>query len=557
VSFGYRHDEISALMKVKSSSDVRLSDLAAKTERDNWRPPVAVSLGCHLKGALEPHADPNDPNTLIAGYLARMGKEMPVRSSEFLTRLKNFVVNWIKINNIPKLNWDHDTSFETWLSKTHYPLWRKDELRKYESKIINMLERNQHGKLIRFVIKLFMKDEHYVDFKHARGIYARDDAAKITFGPWFKAIEEVIYEFEDEYKSKPFIKHVPVRDRPKYMFERLFMDGAKYIATDYSSFEAHFTKEIMEACEFVLYEHMLSGVCGGEEILDLMKEVLTGTNKIYNRFVDGLFGTCEARRMSGEMNTSLGNGFSNLMFMSFICHEMGLEARGVVEGDDGLFSFVGKHPQTEDFAKYGFLIKLDAYDQINKASFCGNLFDENDMNIITDPYDVFATFGWTTNRYINASTRKHKMLLRSKALSLAYQYPGCPLIGKLAQYALRMTRSFWTVSQHIEHRRDISLWERDQILEAVSFSKGKKDLELYVEPGNSTRLLFEELYNIPISTQLIVEEYLDSLTELQELNIPLLSEFAPDSWQTYFCEFTRTYEKQVPPHELLDIRLII
>jgi hypothetical protein len=177
----------------------------------------------------------------------------------FLEKLQIFTLKEIVALGIKPLTYLHDMSFETWLSKTNYPEWRKQELRKYEVEITNLLQRNEHGKLIKFVIKLFMKDEFYVKYTDVRGIYARDEAAKITFGPWFKAIEEQIYSLPD------FIKHVPVRDRPKYIYERLNRPGGIYIATDYSKFESHFTKSLMLAVEFVLYEYILLGFWVGKK----------------------------------------------------------------------------------------------------------------------------------------------------------------------------------------------------------------------------------------------------------------------------------------------------
>jgi hypothetical protein len=277
---------------------------------------------------------------------------------------------------------------------------------------------------------------------------------------------------------------------------------------------------------------------GGKEMLELMKEVITGTNRIYNKF---LYCEIEARRMSGEMNTSLGNGFSNLIFMKFICHELGLDCIGVVEGDDGLFVFVGKSPQSEDFIKYGFDIKLERYTEISRASFCGNLFDEKDLSIITDPYDAMACFGWTSQRYARASKNTLRLLLKSKALSLAHQYPGCPILGAFSQYVLRCLRSY-DIKAFSLRRRDVSLWEREQLQESLNFLGKNKYESLYQEPGDRTRLLFEELYGIGVEEQKSIERALGKLAVLVPLYIPGLVEHAPACYRDYF----QTYVITVP-----------
>lgn len=545
-AFGYRHDEIEALKKVSCAEDVKVSQLFQRTIE---RPPVAVSLGCHLVGSLLPHADPSDADTLAMGVKGRMGKIMPVveNRSEFLLGLREYTLKWIKRKNLVPLSCNFDGSIETWLSRTNYPEWRKVELRKYKDKIEDLLRRNKHGELMYFTVKLFMKDEHYVDFKHARGIYARDDAAKLFFGPWFKGIEDQIYSLGE------FIKHVPVRDRARYIYEKLYVQGSKYIATDYSSYEAHFVADLMANCEFILYEYMLGGFGAGQEVLSIMKEVLMGNNRIFNKYLSV---SCKARRMSGEMNTSLGNGFSNLMFMGYVCEQLGLpEPNGVVEGDDGLFQFLGRHPTTEDFAKYGFLIKLDAYAKISDASFCGNLFDEDSLQIVTDPRDVISSFGWTTARYRHSNSKKLGTLLRCKALSFAHQYPGCPMVGALSQYALRVTRGRTQrdLITSLGVRKDVNMWEREQLEQAIRFSS--RDEDLYESPTMGTRLLFEELYQVPVSTQLKFENYINNLSSIQPLKFDLLVDVVPKSWTTYYNEYVFNFDK-IPEKMVLPNRTV-
>lgn len=474
-----------------------------------------------------------------------MGKVMPVveNRSAFLTGLREYTLRWIQRRMISPLTYSFDGNFEEWLDNTGYQEWRKIELRKYKEKITDMLQRNAHGELIYFTIKLFMKDEHYVKWSQSRGIYTRDDAAKIMFGPWFKGIESEIY------KQPEFIKHVAVKDRANYIYNKLYTEGGTYIATDYSSYEAHFSADIMENCEFLLYEHMMRYANGGPQVLEIMREVLTGTNKIFNKFVKA---ECIARRMSGEMNTSLGNGFSNLMFMGYVAELNGYgEVNGVVEGDDGLFAFSGKTPCTEDFTKLGFIIKLDSYTSISRASFCGNLFDEDSRQIVTDPRKVISQFGWTTSEYRHAKPSKLKTLLRCKALSFAHQYPGCPMVGKLAQYGLRVTRGRTNrdLLEFVERNRHLGLWVAGKYKDAIN--SRTRDEDLYVEPTIGTRLLFEEVYGIPVSVQLDFEKYIDSLSTLQPIDYPLLVDFSPDSWKEYYesyvYEFDRVPERYVLP----------
>lgn len=531
VLYGYRANEI---FKKMDRPDDTVRVYTESFDVQNTRKPVAVSLGMHMEGSALPHADPGDVDTLAEGVKQRMGKLMPrMKRSDrkkFLKGLRKYTEAWLKKRRIKPIGMEENVSIEEWLSKTNYPAWRKEELLKEYESIDNPLERDSRGRLKHFTVKLFMKDEHYIDYKQARGIYAREDNAKLFFGPWFKLMESQIY------KQPEFIKHVPVADRPKYIYSKLYTEGGKYLVTDFSSFEAHFREDLMDNCEFVMYWHFLKYHPLGKHVFSVMKEVLQGDNKVVSKYIKCMI---RARRMSGEMNTSLGNGFSNLMFMGYVSSTLGIkEVTGVVEGDDGLFVFVGRAPKTEDFTKLGFIIKLEAVEDLAKAGFCGNLFDLNDLQVVTDPFKVLNSFGWTTTRYLRAKDNKLKMLLRCKALSLAHQYPGCPIIGTLAHTALRLTKSF-DIKKFVEKRRDLCMYEREKLL--LNLSRGNPT---YVEPGRGTRFLFEELYGISVESQYKIERYLASLVNIEAIKIDCILEESHHSWRDYFERYSGNYYPQ-------------
>lgn len=146
------------------------------------RKPAAVSLGCHVNGAALPKADPGDVNTLMEGVTQRMGKKLPPvgrkKRRMFLRVLRKVCKEFIRKRGIKSIHPEEECTIEEWLEGTSYPAWRKEELIREYNDTPNPLERDNRGRLARFIVKLFMKDEPYVDFKHARGIYAREDNKK-------------------------------------------------------------------------------------------------------------------------------------------------------------------------------------------------------------------------------------------------------------------------------------------------------------------------------------------------------------------------------------------
>jgi len=370
-----------------------------------------------------------------------------------------------------------------------------------------------------------MKDETYPEYKHARGINSRTDVFKCRVGPIFKAIESVVYSHPS------FIKHVPVSKRPSYIKDKLYALGRKYFATDYTAFEALFVKEVMECVEFELYDWMTFDLPSHEEFMRTCREDLAGLNHCEFKW---FWVELQATRMSGEMCTSLGNGFANLMFMLFLCQEVGSTfVDGVVEGDDGLFVISGPAPSKADFESIGLIIKLEVHDQLSNASFCGIIFDETDCINVRDPRRVLTTFGWTSARYAKARTSKLRILLRAKSLSLAYQYPGCPIIQALAHYGLRMTEGV-TAWQLIRAAcaAGVNEYQRDVLRQAIRAGN-----PCQYPTGIRTRLLVERMFNITVEAQIRYEAYLEGLSEIQPLDPLFLDVVLPAVSRDYTTKY--------------------
>ncbi len=253
-----------------------------------------------------------------------------------------------------------------------------------------------------------------------------------------------------------------------------------------------------------------------------------------------------ATRMSGEMCTSLGNGFANLMANLFIHYEKGADIEEVpivIEGDDGLIAdSMGVTLEPADYSSIGLKVKIIHHDQINTASFCGIVFDQGDADNITNPLEALASFGWTTHDYALSNEKTKLTLLRCKALSLAYQYPGCPIISSLARYGMRVTNSF-DVRRILEKDRSMSQWQRDKLLDAYN---NRHSLVLDKPVGDGSRLLVEELYGIPVEIQYAIENHIDSMQEVQPLEFDYLDVLYPRDWINYW----NTYVLDRTPQEV-------
>lgn len=360
-----------------------------------------------------------------------------------------------------------------------------------------------------------MKREAYTSFKFPRGIRARRDAVKGIVGPLIKLIEKEVY-------SLPwFIKHVPVKERPLYIQKHLNKPGFVYSATDYKSFESLFVPQIMKICEFKLYRFMLRDQ--SPDVLDAFEEMCVGRNKI-NALGKGKRAKMKIKinacRMSGEMTTSLGNGFTNLMLATWVAKCQGCTIEnggfnGVVEGDDGLFATRNDCIKSDEFKKLGFKIKIDKYISLNEAAFCKFVYNTDTYHNITDPCEQLVKFGWTDSQAMCGSDKTLLELLRAKAMSLICEFPACPIVSELARYGERVTRG----NRFRLNEKNWKIYDFSHL-----------EWQLPIDP--SSRALVEKLYGITVATQLNIEKYLSEKRDLSPVEMGTIIDLMKRDWVT-------------------------
>ena len=507
------------------------------------RPPVSRSLGCHGHGAVLPRPA-DDPVSAASGALKRIGTDTGKMTRKTRQQFCRFVDLFCE-EYIPKLDPTIDLSVESWLQATTYPEGRRsDLLRTFEEGSSNMdgpFSFSARSKRKIYDVNNFIKDEFYETYKHPRMINSRSDLYKVVVGPIFAQISKLVFGLKYSGKDYgPLIKHVPVADRSVVLSDLLTDYAESYQITDYSSFEAHFTSEMMESCEFRLYNHCTKNLSCHKPFMKLLRDSMAKVNHIKNKWFKIML---QATRMSGEMNTSLGNGFSNMMFTLFLANRAHIKngysgslkswidnwqlyVRGAFEGDDGLCVFHPLcKPVTSDFTEMGLIIKLVDVNEIGLASFCGNLFDPVDLIQVTNPLKVLCGLGWSNKKYVSSKPETRAAILRCKANSYLNQYPGCPIVNALACYILRCTGE--DVGRELRYLDNSSHWLKGKYSQAY---KNLPNLGRQPTPGR-TRLLVEKLYDVTVDQQLKMEEYLDSLTEIQPLDLSIVWENIPAVWK--------------------------
>ncbi len=424
-----------------------------------------------------------DGRSIIAGAQHRFGCATPKPNKGVFRKFRQHVMKFMRTNFRPLDDLNDDV--EEWLDTTSYSA--NDKLRLVEA------FKESPEEVWRFAKKAcgsFKKDEFYEEMKPLRVINARQDFYKVFFGPLIKRIEEEVF------KHPSFIKKVPIRERPAYI--KAIMDSRCPIIvegddaifvkwfSDYTAYESLFTPELMDTCENALFSYMLGGGKWAQQFLSHLKFVTQRMNVC--RFRSGVTVQVMGRRMSGEMWTSLGNGFTNLCVLSFLLEEY--HSRGI--------ALTPWH-----FEQLGLRAKLGRVFDVSEASFCGMVFDPDEEIVIRDPRPVLMKLGWTKENYSHASDRTRTRLLRLKALSLAYEASHCPILWAVAKRLLELTR---VVAKDMWLLKYCSRWEKEWFV-----LNHTTDVNLG-PPGPKTRMLFESLYGITERVQLEAERIALTMT---------------------------------------------
>jgi len=428
----------------------------------------------HCRGFAPICCDTNDPDSIYCGFVKRLMRDLPSPQESRLHDCSRFIDNWLKTHMTPIKGANYDDMYKDWRAHLVFPLSRLKQYDEAHEALGNSPPSRKQCQSV----GSFPKTEYYDEVKFMRMINSRSDAFKVFSGPYFKKIEDQLYQL------KWFAKHLTPAQRMARI-NSMCVDNRAYFSNDFSAFESHFTSNVLQIFECKLYRYMFPD----DPNIEVICNTLCGQNRM--RLRNGFKVAVEGRRMSGDMCTSLGNGFTNLMLFLYFCHISGLsedKVDALVEGDDGLFALPLGIELTADYYKsMGFTAKLSAHSNPCEAGFCRLLFGI-DFQAIRDPCRFLSSFGWT-HSFIDAGPKIMDQLLRAKALSCLYETPDCPIVSFIAYHALELTVG--VVPRFVDDGYHVLPHDMIRV-------------ELPC-PTLNTRLLFERKFGVSVSEQLRAE----------------------------------------------------
>jgi hypothetical protein len=265
---------------------------------------------------------------------------------------------------------------------------------------------------------------------------------KAYFGPLIHAIEGRLYKILQESGFPLFKKELNSEALMDVMegYCNLPEHVRKYMG-DARTWEAQQFEEYKAAGVWQVYWYMCRNNAKMMVRMRIFILVVSGLNVLVSKYGVQMI---RALMCSGEMDTSLGNGLSNLFsWQAAYLVRYGEVPRQemiiTVEGDDAIVACDRQITQGM-FENIGIHMEVDECNEANTMSFCGQVYERSSRTLITDPMPLIISFGWLDIRKANLGKNKVHQLYRLVAMSYLYLYPGCPIVQEFSLFVLRATR---------------------------------------------------------------------------------------------------------------------
>jgi len=427
----------------------------------------------------------------------RLNPVLPKGRPEMFAEIAGFALAYLvkHFKPLPFVPFGRDV-FEEWLAFcSHYNDERKFKLRRCFDKVE---AREFYLRFCDYYGECFVKREFYPEPKCLRFINSRSDSFKALIGPYIHMIEKQVY------KDEHFVKGTRIDELPQKLV--ILKKWDYVLETDYSSFESSFSWEYVQSVEIPFFEYFLQY---NPLVLAIVKHsyIQNGKERIQKLFSKEFDLRLTGCRLSGELWTSLSNGFANLMNMLYLCDKKGIECQGFIEGDDGLFGMSSPALSKEDFANLGFSIKMEYVHQVQDTTFCGNTFSDTSLKLLINPENIGRVFWSCSAKYLKAKSKVLDSLFKSKAASLYVTGRYTPVAGTLAFKLLSRL-------SNVEFMPSENYWRHD-ILDIFRKIECKQPLIAYDD-----RLLYSLKFGLPISEQILLEKFIMSVPNCDDLDIP-------------------------------------
>jgi hypothetical protein len=340
-------------------------------------------------------------------------------------------------------------------------------------------------------VTLFCKDdlEMGVPAKAPRAIQYRNPIFALEQGRFTKPIEKWFYSLRDQYdtiiigKADPFTIANALAEKSKH-----FSDPV-YLMLDASKFDSCVDIRWLQICLSV-YLRLFPG-----RFHRTINYIWKKTFLNQGRTRKGLRFKTSGTRMSGDMDTGLGNSIIMVLMLTAYMETQGVRHSLLVNGDDSLIVIskadLEKARDISCFKSYGFNMKFEVAHTINQAEFCQSRYMESDYGptMARKPARIMGRTSWTTRDYGQSKIRAfvNTLGLCERAASF-----GVPIASTMATCMIQAAQT----TKQIE----LKPWLKEHYLKMKKpWKTGHPTISL------EARLSFQEAWDISPEEQLDIE----------------------------------------------------
>lgn len=343
---------------------------------------------------------------------------------------------------------------------------------------------------------VFLKSEKWFQSKPGRVISARSPRYNLELGCFTQPIEHPVYRAIDQVFGSPTIMKGYTPERRAAVIAGHWSAFQKPVAVgqDFSKFDQHISKQALQ------YEHSFYDVCYQSRSLArlLARQLKT---VCYATLVDGkVVYKLEGGRMSGDMNTALGNCILSAALIWAYSEEQGISIRAVVDGDDSV-TFM----EAADYERYqagiaawmlekGFiLVSEEPVYVLHKVEFCQARYTR-----LAPPTMVRTPLKAITqdHEWIEDASIRHVDVLSATGLGGLSLYGSCPVLGAYYNMLCRASPNSRKTLQ--------------RLVLGSSWLRSSSDEGVYTEATEEARYAFWETWDMEPGEQRALEEFFNS-----------------------------------------------
>lgn len=289
----------------------------------------------------------------------------------------------------------------------------------------------------------------YNDMKAPRCIQYRTKRYQLELARFLQPVEKMVYGWEDAYGVPIIAKSRNSHQRAQDLLAKsLEFEDPVFFLLDHSKFDAHCSPELLSV------EHWFYDQVYDDRLLRrLMEWQLTnkGITKNHTKYFT------PGTRMSGDLNTGLGNCIINAAMLQDWLNQAGVPGTFYVDGDDSVVIVGRRHAEQlrmcgggvkEHWLSYGMETKCEVVYEWEDVDFCQckPVFDGQSWRMLRDPSRLMSRTMWTCKKLPPRIIPRYVKSLGMCELAVGY---GMPIAQALAQALIKAgSGKYWSKTDH-------------------------------------------------------------------------------------------------------------